>query len=509
MWYKVRELQSKGLNKSQISRKLGIYRGTVRRYLSMTEEEFVQSNSFRRDYGHKLDVYKDFILSQLEDTPYLSSSQIEDRLKEHYPDFGDVCSKTVYNYVIHLRFKHNLPKNPEDNHRQFEKLPESPFGEYAQVDFGERYMNTSIGTSVKVYFFVMVMCRSRQKFIYFSQRPFNTALTVYAHELAFQYYGGKPEKIIYDQDKVLLHAENLGDLILTHGFRSFVSEQHFECIFCRKSDPESKGKVENVVKYVKGNFMKGRTFTDIQTLNAEGVAWLERTGNGSLHHGIHRIPADVFEQERSYLIPYVGIPTAPKDEMREYKVRKDNTINYRCCYYTVPTGSYINRSTTVFVEERNGKVLIYSHETGKLIATHELSTSKGKLISNSSHKRDRSSSYDELEARIKTYIQPSMGLSDYLSHMRTLKQRYYRDSLNHIIGMMPKYTAEVLTQALSICMEKSSYNAYQFIEVAETIRKKEGICLLVEKDDYQKDGTVLCSDLTPEKSGLNVYNQIF
>ncbi len=98
--------------------------------------------------------------------------------------------------------------------------------------------------------------------------------------------------------------------------------------------------------------MKGRTFTDIQNLNAEGVTWLERTGNGSLYHGIHRIPADVFEQERSYLIPYVGIPTAPKDEMREYKVRKDNTINYRCCYYTVPTGSYINRSTTVFVEER-------------------------------------------------------------------------------------------------------------------------------------------------------------
>ena len=41
IWYKVKQLFSIGLNKSQISRKLGIYRGTVRRYLSMSEAEFV------------------------------------------------------------------------------------------------------------------------------------------------------------------------------------------------------------------------------------------------------------------------------------------------------------------------------------------------------------------------------------------------------------------------------------------------------------------------------------
>lgn len=37
MWYKVKELSSKGLNKSQISVELEINRGTVRRYLLMDE----------------------------------------------------------------------------------------------------------------------------------------------------------------------------------------------------------------------------------------------------------------------------------------------------------------------------------------------------------------------------------------------------------------------------------------------------------------------------------------
>ena len=65
MWYKVKQLFSIGLNQSQISRKLGIYRGTVRRYLSMSEAEFVQSNIYHREYNHKLDAYEDSIVSWL------------------------------------------------------------------------------------------------------------------------------------------------------------------------------------------------------------------------------------------------------------------------------------------------------------------------------------------------------------------------------------------------------------------------------------------------------------
>ena len=41
MWYKVRELQSKGLNKTQIGKHLGVDRSTVRRYLQMSREDFV------------------------------------------------------------------------------------------------------------------------------------------------------------------------------------------------------------------------------------------------------------------------------------------------------------------------------------------------------------------------------------------------------------------------------------------------------------------------------------
>lgn len=509
MWYKVKQLFSIGLNQSQISRKLGIYRGTVRRYLSMSEAEFVQSNIYHREYNHKLDAYEDSIVSWLKDTPYLSSSQIEDRLKEHYPDYDAVCSKTVYNYVTHLRAKHTLPKYPEDHPRCYEQVPESPYGESAQVDFGERYMKTSTGAPVKVYFFAMVLCRSRYKFVYFSRIPFNTALTVYAHELAFQYFGGKPQQIIYDQDKVLLRDENLGDLILTRGFSRFKGEQHFECVFCRKSDPESKGKVENVVKYVKGNFLRGRQFSTIENLNGQGLAWLARTGNGSLHHGIHRIPADVFEEERPFLTPYTGVPTAPKEELHPHKVRKDNTVSYRCNYYTVPTGTYTGRESTVFLEEKDSRLLIYSHDTGKLIAEHEIHPGKGRLVRNSSHKRDREAGLEELEEKIKGYICSSGQVTTYLLETRKRKPRYYRDSLCCIIQEMCKYTPDVLKKALETSMEMGSYNAHQLVEVAETIRKKEGIDLLPEKGDVLPATKGTCPDMIPEQSNIDTYNKLF
>ena len=74
--------------------------------------------------------------------------------------------------------------------------------------------------------------------------------------------------------------ENLGDLILTREFQRYSSQMTFTPVFCRKADPESKGKVENVVGYVKKNFLRGRTYTNAQALNESALEWLTRTGNG-------------------------------------------------------------------------------------------------------------------------------------------------------------------------------------------------------------------------------------
>lgn len=258
MWYKVRELQSKGLNKTQIGKHLGVDRSTVRKYLQMSREDFVRRRNSHRKYTLKLAGYEEYVRGTLEEYPYISAARMHDWLRECYPDFPKVCDKTVFNFVEKMRCKYGIGKKSEARiRRDYEKLPDTPYGKYAQADFGEKWMSAENGRSTKVYFFAIVLARSRYKFTCFSRRPFDTELAIYAHERAFEYFGGKPEKILYDQDRVLISRENLGDLVLTRKFQTFVREQHFQPVFCHKADPESKGKVENVSEICEGELSGG------------------------------------------------------------------------------------------------------------------------------------------------------------------------------------------------------------------------------------------------------------
>ena len=507
MWYKVNELFSNGQTFSQISRNLGIDRHRVSNYVRMSESEFLKSDAYQRNYLHKLDEYESFVLSELQSCPSYSSKQIEDHLKERYGDsLKNVCSKTIFNYVMHIRSKYSIPKFEKDP-RPYEKLPELPFGEYAQVDFGEFWMKRSGQGHLKVYFFVMVLSRSRYKYVYFSTTPFNTASTVYAHELAFEYYGGRPKKLLYDQDKVLLHDENLGDLILTKGFRAFVDQQHFEAVFCRKSDPESKGKVENAVKYVKYNFLRGREFTDIDKLNEECLSWLERTGNGSMHYGIYRIPSEVFAEEKAHLQPYYGTPQPPKREMKEYCVRKDNTVSYHCCFYTVPSGTYKNAGTRVMVEELEGRLHIYSKETGKTLAIHPISETKGALVQDPAHKTIRGEGITDKERKIHEHIGDIEALDLFLSGIYQGKPRYYSKNLSYLISQMYSYKPDVLKEALVKCLTSKAYNARMLIEASESIRISRGATCITTPSKAVVHPPA--STMQPNRTSINSFEQYF
>lgn len=512
MWYKVKELNSQGLNRSQIGEELGLHRQTVSKYVRMSEEEFLSSESYDRQYSHKLDGYTEYVVGELRRWPFLSSSQVHDRLREHYPDMGRVTERTVYNFVRRLRAEHNIPKSADKGCRPYERQPERPYGEYGQVDFGERWMPVACGGQKKVYFFAMCLSRSRYKYVYFSERPFTTALAVYAHELAFEYYGGMPEKIVYDQDKVLLNDEHLGDLVLTHGFQALVRGCGFKPVFCRKADPESKGLIENVVKYVKNNFFSGREFTDIESLNSQGREWLARTANGTMHHGIWRVPAEEFAEEKGHLRPYTGTPTAPVEQVKAYHVRKDNVINYRGNYYTVPTGTYTGRDSKVYVSEKDGRLDIFSAETGKVIAVHEVSADKGRTIRDTSHLRDREASLDECQRRTRAVLQPGGDADSYLEELRKDKPRNCRDNMKAIMKGAPLYSESTLAEAVRLCLRHRVLNGHDLIQVAESLRMRNGESLADPSADTSacaSCATPQAAVMTPEKTDINTFSALF
>ena len=122
----------------------------------------------------------------------------------------------------------------------------------------------------------------------------------FSHENAFEFYGGRTEEIVYDQDKLITVSENGGDIIFTEEFQSYKQQRGFSVHLCRAADPESKGKVENVVKFIKGNFAKHRVFYQIDTWNEQCLKWLERKGNYQVHNTIKKRPVEVFAREKPH-----------------------------------------------------------------------------------------------------------------------------------------------------------------------------------------------------------------
>lgn len=473
MWHKVKEKWLNGLNKSQISHELGIHRKTVRQYLQMNEDEFYAWLAKRRHGPLKLQSYHEFVRKQLESKPYLSSAQIEDRLKEHHADFPSVHSKTVYNFVQSIRSQYQIDKPAQENMREYQKREECAYGYEGQVDFGVYNMLKEDGVRQKVWVFAMVLSRSRQKFVYLQTNPFTTSTAIYAHQLAFEYFQGVPKKILYDQDRVFMVDENLGDLLLTNEFRHYVRNESFESVFCRKADPETKGKVENVVKYVKQNFLRGREFTNIEGLNQLALSWLQRTGNGKRHSTTRLIPFEEWLVEKAHLLPIRSQLKEPETyRFKEYHVLKDHTISYKGNFYSLPLGTYKGKNTKVLVSNQDEKLKIYTLEKQHL-TTHAISILKGKYIRHNDHARDKSSGIKE---RIGLVIE-RLGNSDkarvFIEKIQTEKPRYLNDNLRLILAKTADCNSEAVEQALDYCLENGFYNANQLTELIAYYQKEK------------------------------------
>jgi transposase len=468
MYHQIHKMNREGFSLSKISRELVIDRRTVKFYLSMNENLYEQFLSARAEKKKELGPYEEFVKCKLETYQETSAAQMHDWLKEHYPKFPGVTAKTVYNFVMWVRQKYNLPKTSPS--RDYQAVEELPYGQQAQVDFGQYNLRNGLGKRIKVWFFTMVLSRSRYKYIFFSDIPFTSYTAIEAHERSFLFFGGIPIETVYDQDKVFLSDENKGDLLLTSAFKDYCRERVFRLHFCRKADPESKGKVENVVKYVKQNFLYNRPFTDINILNSEALAWLGRTANAQVHAGTQKIPYNEWCVERSFLVPFIAITIPPPSVL--YTVRKDNTISWKGNFYTLPKGTYKGRGTQVKVSKDNAFIII-SDQAGKHLCTHTISAGKGNLVRNTDHKREKSDTINQMIKDISCMFSNHELAILYMEGIRAAKPRYVRDQLILIKQTIESTDTQTIDNTLQYCLQMKVFSANDFKSVATGLSQKK------------------------------------
>lgn len=124
----------------------------------------------------------------------------------------------------------------------------------AQVDFGHALFKLN-GVLVKRPYFVMALPYSDAFFVQVFVRE-STEFVWEGHIRAFEYFGGVPWRISYDNAKTLVKKFiGVHQRELTRGFQQLVSHYLFDHHFCTVRRGNEKGVVEGIVKYSRLNFM--------------------------------------------------------------------------------------------------------------------------------------------------------------------------------------------------------------------------------------------------------------
>ena len=99
MYYEVHKQHREGLKPAQIARELVMDRRTVKKYLLMSEDEYLKFIDSQTHRQRLLSSYEGFVRTRLELCPEASAAQVHDWLKEHHDDFVEADTKTVFNFV--------------------------------------------------------------------------------------------------------------------------------------------------------------------------------------------------------------------------------------------------------------------------------------------------------------------------------------------------------------------------------------------------------------------------
>jgi len=360
------QMRRNGVSISEISKRTGFDRKTVRKYL---KEGFPVEKRSRKKRVSKLDPFKDYLLKRMLSDGVLNATVLLDEIRERGYSGG----------ISILRDFMRPIREREREASVFRRVLVDPGAQF-QVDWAHFKFAGEV-----IYCFCALLSHSGYRFIRFFPRQ-DLEHFLEGHILFFERIGFIPREGLYDNLKSVILKRIKREKVLNPKFLSFSCQMGFYPRVCLPYSPTSKGKVENLIGYVRKNFWVryASSCEDLWELNEAADRWLEKV-NGRVHGRTGRAPFDLLYEERCE-----GI--ALFDEIRPYKnayrthrrVFKDATLSYKGVRYSVP---YVYARKIVEVEEPLSERKIYVYKGAELIATHDVPVGPEKLVIDPSHYR--------------------------------------------------------------------------------------------------------------------------
>ena len=363
-WTKIRlEILRKENSKRGVMRREGIHWNTLKKITTYSEPQ-----------GYRLKRPR----SKPKIGPYLDQiAQIIESDKS-FPKKQRHTAKRIYERIREMGYQGKYTQVREAvceirrvNREVFMPLIHRP-GE-AQVDFGYALAKIS-GVLRKVAFFVMVLPYSDAFFVMAFERECTESYWE-GHARAFEFFGGVPKRISYDNSRVLV-SKIIGtyERKLTDGFLKLQSHYLFREHFCRVARPNEKGVVEGVVKYTRLNFLVPvPQARDLDTLNNMLAGKCSDDLRRRLR-GKSMTKAGLLSEERSAFLP---LPPSAFDACRKQPTRASSLslVRFDDNDYSVPV-AYAHHE--ILIKGYVNRVVLCHQE--KVIAEHRRSWDKESIF---------------------------------------------------------------------------------------------------------------------------------
>lgn len=245
-------------------------------------------------------------------------------------------------------------------------------GEAYQMDWGFVNVENEGGIEAKVSCFAKICHHCGKRYIEFFPNARQENLFIgMVHAFC---YMGVPQRILTDNMKsVVIRRNEDGNPVWQKDYAEFMNTVGFETTLCKPRHPFTKGAVERLVRFVKENFIVGRTFHDLSDLNAQALEWCNKQ-NSIYHKAVNCIP----QEKHAQYCCRVAQELPRTVEIAKYlcpirQISFDGFVNYEGRRFGVP---YWYEEHSCRVKRDQGSIYIYDMELTKILATHPVTWSR-------------------------------------------------------------------------------------------------------------------------------------